>query len=101
MVPVARSSSTSNHGQERTNVSPQPPRPEPHVTLNIRSTSGNLTGERFNSQNRAQQVLDRAIKDIPLDPRPARPYTLVLERTAARSPSARSSPSSMSVTVTR
>jgi hypothetical protein len=61
-------------------VSPQPPPPEPHITLNIRSTSGNLTGERFNSQNRAQQVLDRAIKDIPLDPRPARPYTLVLER---------------------
>ena len=61
-------------------MSPQPPRPEPHITLNIKSTSGNLTGERFNSQNRAQQVLDRAIKGIPLEPRPQRPYTLVLER---------------------
>ena len=52
-------------------MSPQPPRPEPHITLNIRSTSGNLTGERFNGQNKAQHVLDLAIKSIPLEPRPS------------------------------
>jgi len=73
-----RPAATTNRKESA--VSPQPARPEPHINLNIKSTSGNLSDVRFNAQNRAQLVLDRATKDIPLDPKPARPYKLVLER---------------------
>ena len=56
---------------------------ETNITLNIRSTSGNLNDQRFSLQDRARQVLDRAIQKIPLDRDPARPYELVLARTGA------------------
>lgn len=51
------------------------------VTIEIRSTSGNLYDQKFNTSERAQAILTRAIDRIPLDPRPERPYTLVLQRT--------------------
>ena len=57
-------------------MSPQPPRPEPHITLTIKSTAGTWTDARFNRNNRAQKILDDAIAHFRLDPSPARPYVL-------------------------
>jgi len=64
-------------------MSSQAERRETHVTLNIRSTSGNLGDQRFSVHDRAQAVLDRAIREIPLNRDPDRPYKLVLQRTGA------------------
>jgi hypothetical protein len=57
-------------------MSPQPPRPEPHITLTVKSTAGVWTDARFNRNNRAQNILDDAIEHFRLDPNPARPYVL-------------------------
>lgn len=60
---------------------PSSPHHERHVTIEIKSTSGNLPDQRFSVQERAQAILERAIKRIPLDPNPPSPYKLVLKRT--------------------
>lgn len=57
-------------------MSPQPPRPEPHITLTIKSTAGVWSDARFNRSNRAQKILDDATAHFRLDPNPARPYVL-------------------------
>jgi uncharacterized ubiquitin-like protein YukD len=45
------------------------------LTLTVRSTSGTFTG-RFNRQNRAQKVLDEAIRDLDLNTGPGVTYLL-------------------------
>lgn len=56
--------------------------PDRHLELILKSTSGSVT-ERFNDQNRAQDVLNTAIKEIPLAPNPPQPYVMRDERTGA------------------
>ena len=59
-------------------MSPQPPRPQPHVDLVVRTTAGTWSDARFNRSNRAQKIVDDAIERFELDPTPPRPY--ILER---------------------
>ena len=54
--------------------------PDRHLTLTLKSTSGSVT-EEFNDQNRAEKLLDVAIRQIPLTKTPSQPYVLKLERT--------------------
>jgi hypothetical protein len=54
--------------------------PDRHLELILKSTSGSVT-ERFNDQNRAADVLETAIKEIPLTPNPPQPYVMRDERT--------------------
>jgi uncharacterized ubiquitin-like protein YukD len=53
-----------------------------HLRLTLKSTSGSVV-EEFNDQNRAQKLLDVAVKKIPLTQTPAQPYVMKLERTGA------------------
>ena len=53
--------------------------PDRHLTLTLKSTSGSVT-EEFNDQNRADKLLDFAIREIPLTKTPSQPYVLKLER---------------------
>jgi hypothetical protein len=53
--------------------------PDRHLELTLKSTSGSTTA-RFNDQNRAQDVLDTAIREIPLTPNPPQPYVMRDER---------------------
>ncbi|MGD0454703.1 MAG: EsaB/YukD family protein [Solirubrobacteraceae bacterium] len=55
---------------------------EEHVELTIKSTSGSVK-HRFGVEERAKRVLEYAIKHIPLNPNPPRPYVMRLERTGA------------------
>jgi hypothetical protein len=59
-------------------MSPQPPRPQPHITLVVRTTAGTWSDARFNRNNRAQKIVDEAIDHFGLDPTPPQPY--ILER---------------------
>lgn len=59
-------------------MSPQPPRPAPHITFVIRTTAGTWNDARFNRNNRAQKIVDETIDHFTLDPAPPRPY--ILER---------------------
>jgi hypothetical protein len=65
-------------------MSPQPPRPEPHITLVVKSTAGTWDDARFNRSNRAQKVLDEGIRHFNLDPDPSRPCVLRQESTGAQ-----------------
>jgi hypothetical protein len=48
----------------------------PHVTLTIKSTSGEFV-EEFNGNNKAEKVLAEAIKRLKLQPDPPYPYVLI------------------------
>jgi len=65
-------------------VSPQPPRPEPHISLTVKSTAGTWADARFNRNNRAQKILADGIDHFRLDPNPSRPYVLRREATGAQ-----------------
>lgn len=65
-------------------MSPQPPRPAPHISLVVKSTAGTWLDARFNRNNRAQKVLDEGIEHFGLDPTPPRPYVLRRESTGAQ-----------------
>lgn len=65
-------------------MSPQPPRPEPHITLTVKSTAGVWDDARFNRNNRAEKVLEEGIRHFNLDPNPPRPYVLRREATGAQ-----------------
>ena len=47
-----------------------------HLTLTVRSTTAEFVDE-FNAQNKAEKVLEVAIKRFNLNPSPPRPYVLV------------------------
>lgn len=49
---------------------------DPFVVLTIKSTSGIWEHARFNRNNRAQKIVDEAVKHFPLDPSPEAPYVL-------------------------
>jgi hypothetical protein len=53
-----------------------------HIELTMKSTSGSVK-HRFEPHERAKRVLEYAIKHIPLNPHPPRPYEMRLERTGA------------------
>lgn len=55
---------------------------EDHLELTIKSTSGSVK-HSFGAHERALRVLEYAIKHIPLNPNPPRPYVMRLERTGA------------------
>lgn len=57
--------------------------PDRHLDLTLKSTSGSVNAQ-FNDQNRAQQVLDEAIKKIPLTPNPPQPYVMRDQRTGGQ-----------------
>jgi hypothetical protein len=59
-------------------MSPQPPRPSPHITLVVRTTAGTWNDAQFNRNNKAQKIVDEAISHFGLDPTPPEPY--ILER---------------------
>jgi hypothetical protein len=65
-------------------VSSQHPKPEPHISLVVKSTAGTWPDARFNRNNRAQKVLDEGIDHFRLDPNPPRPYVLRRESTGAQ-----------------
>jgi len=54
--------------------------PDRHLDLTLKSTSGSVSA-RFNDQNRAQDVLDTGIREIPLAKNPPQPYVMRDERT--------------------
>ena len=54
------------------------PKPDRRITLVIKSTSGSFT-EDFNASNKAEKVLNEAIRRLRLDPHPATPYVLKRE----------------------
>ena len=51
---------------------------DPHVALTVKSTSGQFT-DRFNWNNRAQKVLDEAVRQLGLASGPGITYVLVRE----------------------
>jgi uncharacterized ubiquitin-like protein YukD len=53
--------------------------PDQHLDLTIKTTSGTIS-ERFNRQNRASKVLEVAVRKVPLNANPSRPYLMRLER---------------------
>jgi hypothetical protein len=59
-------------------MSPQPPRPQPHITLVVRTTAGTWSDARFNRNNKAQKIVDDATEHFGLDPTPPQAY--ILER---------------------
>ena len=65
-------------------MSPQPPRPSPHITLVVRTTAGSWNDARFNRNNKAQKIVDDSIDHFRLDPTPPQPY--ILERAANGEP---------------
>lgn len=67
-------------------MSPQPPRPEPHITLVVRTTKGIWPDARLNTNNRARKIVDDAIVKFSLDPTPPEPYILERASTGASIP---------------
>jgi hypothetical protein len=65
-------------------MSPQPPRPSPHIALVVRTTAGTWNDARFNRENKAQKIVDEAIVHFGLDPNPPEPY--ILERASTGTP---------------
>jgi hypothetical protein len=65
-------------------MSPQPPRPEPHISVVVKSTAGTWPDARFNRNNRAQKILDDGVDHFRLDPNPPRPYILRRESSGAQ-----------------
>jgi hypothetical protein len=52
-----------------------PPKPDPHIHLTVKSTSGSFDDD-FNRSNRAQKVVDDAIKRFNLATGPGITYVL-------------------------
>jgi hypothetical protein len=67
-------------------MSPQPPRPQPRITLVVRTTAGTWNDAEFNRNNKAQKIVDDAIKHFGLDPTPPEPYVLERGSTGAQIP---------------
>lgn len=67
-------------------MSPQSPRPTPHITFVIRTTAGIWDDARFNRSNPVQKIVDETIGHFSLDPTPPRPYILERASTGASLP---------------
>jgi hypothetical protein len=50
-------------------------KPDPHLDLTVKSTSGSFR-DQFNRNNKAEKVLDEAIRRLRLDPDPPMGYVL-------------------------
>ena len=52
-----------------------------HITLTIKSTSGTWQNAEFNTSNKVEKILDKAIDHFGLNKTPQAPYTVVREST--------------------
>jgi len=50
-------------------------KPDTHLDLTVKSTSGSFQ-DRFNRNNKAEKILDEAVRRLNLDPNPSMSYVL-------------------------